>query len=201
MTNRRAPKRTNLRGNPLAIPCYLNMKPKLSEIFKLNGLHNIIIKIESYRAQTGLTRCATTAETLAISGPTTSNPPMLWCGGGHLHRECPGKTNTGSTPRCCNCTVVEENFSQRHIEAAAMRKENCKGEEHNELPRNPLGGRSSLSSPHRSSPTQLHCVKTVNTSNQWHRRQRGKRPATRTPVSATTGISENWSLSTGSQLV
>jgi hypothetical protein len=28
----------------------------------------------------------------------------------------------------------------------------------------PLGGRYSLSSPHHSSPTQLHCVKTNNTS-------------------------------------
>jgi hypothetical protein len=31
----------------------------------------------------------------------------LWCGGGHLHRKCPEKTNAGSTPRCCNCTLVE----------------------------------------------------------------------------------------------
>jgi hypothetical protein len=42
-----------------------------------------------------------------------------------------------------------------------MRKENCKGEEQNELPRDPLGGHSSLSSPLHSSPTQLHCVKTT----------------------------------------
>jgi hypothetical protein len=37
-----------------------------------------------------------------------------------------------------------------------MRKENCKGEEQGELPRDPLGGSSSVSSPHQSSPTQLH---------------------------------------------
>jgi hypothetical protein len=49
-----------------------------------------------------------------------------------------------------------------------MRKENCKGEEHNQLPRDPLGGRSSISSHHRTSPAQLHCVKTRNTGN--HRR-------------------------------
>jgi hypothetical protein len=39
-------------------------------------------------------------------------------------------------------------------------QKNWKGEEHNKLPRDFLGGRSSLSSPHYSSPTQLHCVKT-----------------------------------------
>jgi hypothetical protein len=38
-----------------------------------------------------------------------------------------------------------------------MRK-NCKGEEQNELPWNPLGGCFSLSSPYESSPTQLRCA-------------------------------------------
>jgi hypothetical protein len=52
-----------------------------------------------------------------------------------------------------------------------MRKENCKGETHNELPREPLGGPSSLSSHHHSSPTQLHYVRTNNTSNRKQRRQ------------------------------
>jgi hypothetical protein len=56
------------------------------------------------------------------------------------------------------------------LEAAAMRNKNCKGEEHNELPTYFLGGRSSLSSPHQSSPTQLHCIKTLNTSNHKNRR-------------------------------
>jgi hypothetical protein len=31
----------------------------------------------------------------------------LWYGGGHLNRECPENTNAESTPRCCNCTLVE----------------------------------------------------------------------------------------------
>jgi hypothetical protein len=34
-------------------------------------------------------------------------PGCLWCGGGHLNRECPEKTNTESAPRCCNCTLME----------------------------------------------------------------------------------------------
>jgi hypothetical protein len=31
----------------------------------------------------------------------------LRCGGDHLHRECPEKTNAESTPRCCNYTLTE----------------------------------------------------------------------------------------------
>jgi hypothetical protein len=82
-----------------------------------------------------------------------------------------------------------------------MGKENCKGKGQNELPRDPLGGRSSISSHHQSSHTQLHCIKTPKPSNQNHRRQMGKACATRAAISATTGISENRFVSTGSQLV
>jgi hypothetical protein len=31
----------------------------------------------------------------------------LWCGGGHLHKECPEKANPDSTPACCNCRLAE----------------------------------------------------------------------------------------------
>jgi hypothetical protein len=61
-----------------------------------------------------------------------------------------------------------------------MQKENCIGEEHNDLPRDPLGAHSPLSSPHQSSPTQLHCIRTLNASNHSHCRQKGK--ARGTPV-------------------
>jgi hypothetical protein len=52
----------------------LTRNVKSQEMFKLNGLHQIINKVESSRAQTGLTQCATIAKTLAMSGPTESNP-------------------------------------------------------------------------------------------------------------------------------
>jgi hypothetical protein len=42
------------------------------EIFKLNTLNHIIIKVELYRAQPGLTS-ATTTKALAMSGSTASN--------------------------------------------------------------------------------------------------------------------------------
>jgi hypothetical protein len=31
----------------------------------------------------------------------------LWCGGGHLHKDCPEKGNASSTPACCNCQLAE----------------------------------------------------------------------------------------------
>jgi hypothetical protein len=85
------------------------------------------------------------------------------------------------------------------MEDAATRKKNCKREKH-ELPSDHLGGSSSLSSPHQRSPMQLHCVKILKTSNQRHRRGE-KCPASCAEVSATREISENMSVSSGSQFV
>jgi hypothetical protein len=82
-----------------------------------------------------------------------------------------------------------------------MRKKNCKGEEHDELPRDPLRGRSSLSSTHQSSPSQLHCVNARNVSNHRHRREMDKAFASRAAAVATTGNSENRAVSTDSQFV
>jgi hypothetical protein len=31
----------------------------------------------------------------------------LWCGGGHLHKECPQKGNAVSTSTYCNCQLAE----------------------------------------------------------------------------------------------
>jgi hypothetical protein len=84
---------------------------------------------------------------------------------------------------------MERNLIQHHTKDAAMQKENCNGEEHNKLIRNPLGGRSSLCSLHHSSPMQLHYIKTTPaTTNN----------ADRAAVSSTKGISENRSVSTHS---
>jgi hypothetical protein len=70
-----------------------------------------------------------------------------------------------------------------------MRKEICKGGKHNEIPRDPLGGRSSLSSPHQSSNMQLSASRhstlaTTGTADRWK-----KRAAPCAAASATTGMS------------
>jgi hypothetical protein len=32
----------------------------------------------------------------------------MWCGGGHLHKECPGKGNTALIPTCNNSKLVDD---------------------------------------------------------------------------------------------
>jgi hypothetical protein len=96
----------NPRGNPPLFLVTLIRKVKSQEIFNLNSLNNIILEVESYRAQTGLTQCYNCQN----SGHVWANcklPPLCLCfSGGHLHRECPEKMNTKSTPSCCNCPLV-----------------------------------------------------------------------------------------------
>jgi hypothetical protein len=137
------------------------------------------------------------------SGPQTTTEEWcflsyqcLWCDGSHLHRDYPEKTNTESMLSCCSCTLVEgEKPHPVSYRAAATWKENCKGEKHNRLPRDPLRG-SSLSWPHQSSPTQMHCVKTAPATIGWE-----KLVDPHAAASAKTGNSENMSVSTASHLV
>jgi hypothetical protein len=57
-----------------SIPCYLKKKQKSQEIFKPNCInHIIIIEVELYRAQTCVMQCYN-CQTLAMSGPSASNP-------------------------------------------------------------------------------------------------------------------------------
>jgi hypothetical protein len=80
---------------------------KSQEIFKLTGLCHIAIKVEAYKAQTSLTQCYN-CQTFAHVWPNCrQSPRCLWCKGGHLHKECPEKANTTSTPSCCNCKLAE----------------------------------------------------------------------------------------------
>jgi hypothetical protein len=32
----------------------------------------------------------------------------MWCGGGHVYKECPEKGNTASIPTCCSYKLVDE---------------------------------------------------------------------------------------------
>jgi hypothetical protein len=68
----------------------------------------------------------------------------------------------------------ERNHIQCRIVVTGMRKEKCKGDEHNELPVDRLGGRYSVNSPQQSNPKQLYSVKTHTTSNYRYRRHMGK---------------------------
>jgi hypothetical protein len=80
---------------------------KSQEIFKLNSLNHIIVNVEPYRAQTGLKQCYICQNFDHVWANCKQPPRCLRCVGGHLHGECPEKTNAESTPRCCNCTLIE----------------------------------------------------------------------------------------------
>jgi hypothetical protein len=72
-TNRRAPNgQTHVETLPL-FPVTLIRNAKSQEIFKLNSPNNIIFKVGSYRAQTGLTQCYN-CQNFSMSGSTASNP-------------------------------------------------------------------------------------------------------------------------------
>jgi hypothetical protein len=57
----------------------------------------------------------------------------LWCGGGHLHRDCPEKGNASSTLACCNCqlakgeTVHPANYRGYRHAKEEMRKKKPQG--------------------------------------------------------------------------
>jgi hypothetical protein len=57
---------------------------KSEEIFKLNSLNHVIIMVESYRAQTGLTQCYSCQNFGHVWANCKQSPRCLWCGGGHL---------------------------------------------------------------------------------------------------------------------
>jgi hypothetical protein len=67
-----------------------------------------------------------TAKNSAKSGRTASNLSFLWCGGGHLHKECPEK----GIPACRNCKLVDgeephpSNYrGRRHAKERESRRE------------------------------------------------------------------------------
>jgi hypothetical protein len=126
----------------------------------------------------------------------------LCCSSGHLHRECSEKTNTESTPSCCNCTLTEGEKPQR---ASYRGYDHAKGElqrrRAQRAPKGPSGRTffSKINSPEQSYAAALCLDK---------QHQQPKAPQTgekcmtpRAAISATTGISENRSVSTGSQFV
>jgi hypothetical protein len=86
----------------------LTRNQKSQEIFKLTSLSHIIKKVEAYRARTGLTQCYNCQQFGHVWANCKQPPRSLWCGGSHLHKECPEKTNENSTPNCCNCKLGPE---------------------------------------------------------------------------------------------
>jgi hypothetical protein len=87
------------------IPLFLLTLPrtaKSQEIFRLPSLCHISIRVEHYKAQNGLTQCHNCQKFGHVWENCKQPPRCLWCGGSHVHKECPEKGNTSSTPACYN---------------------------------------------------------------------------------------------------
>jgi predicted Zn-ribbon and HTH transcriptional regulator len=80
---------------------------KSKEIFQLTDLCHIMIRVEAYRAQSGLTQCHNCQQFGHVWANCKQPSRCLWCGGCHLHKECPEKENAASAPACCNCQMAE----------------------------------------------------------------------------------------------
>jgi hypothetical protein len=92
------------------LPLFLITLPrsdKSIEIFKLTSLCYIKIKVEAYKSQSGLTQCHNCQQFGNVWANCKQPPRCLWCGGGHLHKECPEKGKEDSTPVCCNCKLAD----------------------------------------------------------------------------------------------
>jgi hypothetical protein len=63
--------------------------------------------VEAYRSQKALTQCHNCQQFGHVWANCKQPPRCLWCWGGHLHKECPERENTASTPACCNCQLAE----------------------------------------------------------------------------------------------
>jgi PAX-interacting protein 1 len=106
-TTRRSPSQDSEHSN---LPLYFITLPrteKPQDIFKLTGLCHISIKMEAYRNQNGLTQSYNCQKFGHVWANCSQPPRCMWCGGDHLHKDGPEKTNNESTPTCCNCKLVD----------------------------------------------------------------------------------------------
>jgi hypothetical protein len=94
----------------LNLPLFLVTLPRMAksqQIFQLPNLGHIAIKVEAYRTQNAHTQCHDCQQFRHVWANCKQIPGCLWCGGGHLHKECPERENAASTTECCNCKLLE----------------------------------------------------------------------------------------------
>jgi hypothetical protein len=153
----------------------LTRNVKSQKIFKLNSLNHIMIKVELYRAQIGLTNCYN-CQNFGLVWANCKQPPLcLWCCGGHLNRECPEKTYR------IYVKLLQLHPGRRRETSSSiiLRLQPCERRTAQEKSRTSSQGIFwenvfLLSPSHQSSPMRLRCVKTFNTTNCRHCRHMGK---------------------------
>jgi hypothetical protein len=85
-----ASRRSTSEGSvPQNLPVFLITLPrtlKSKEIFRLTALCHIVIRVEAYMAQSGLTQCQNCQQFGHVWANCKQSPRCLWCGGGNLHK-------------------------------------------------------------------------------------------------------------------
>jgi hypothetical protein len=154
-----ATRRSSPEESKVILPLFLVTLPRMAksqEIFCLPSPCHIAIRVETYRAPNALTQCHNCQQFGHIWANCKQPPRCLWCGGEHMHKDCPEKGNTTSTPTCCNCQLVErERKLIPQITAAAdMRRNSYRSGSHKEHPRLQQEGLSPQISPPQVSPSR-----------------------------------------------
>jgi hypothetical protein len=106
-TSRRSPSQETAARNLHLFLITIPRRAKSQEILKLQYLCHISIRVEAYRVQSGLTQCHNCQQFGHVWANCRQPPRCMWCGVGHLNKECPEMENPGSTPACCNCRLAE----------------------------------------------------------------------------------------------
>jgi hypothetical protein len=105
---------------------------KFHEILKLRSIFYIAIRVEAYKAQTCLTQCYDCQQFDHVWANCKQPPCCMWCGGGHLHKECPEKSNIASIPTICSCKLVDgekpcsSSYRGRRHAKEEMQKKGCR---------------------------------------------------------------------------
>jgi hypothetical protein len=80
---------------------------KSQNIFQLQSLCHIAVRVEANSDQNGLTQCHNCQQFGHVWANCKQPTRCLWCGGGHLYKEYTEKGNTTSTQKCLNCRLAE----------------------------------------------------------------------------------------------
>jgi hypothetical protein len=165
---------------------------------QFSSLNHIIIKVELYIAQSGLTQCYNCQNFSHVWANCKKPPRCIWYGGAHLHRECPEKTNTQSTPSSYNCTPLEREKPQ--LASCRGRSHATREQQRRRAQRVPKRSTGRTFFCKFTSPEQSYAAAIrQDTSNHMHRIHIGKACGPPSAASATAGNSVNRSVSTGSQ--
>jgi hypothetical protein len=144
------------------IPLFQITLPSTStshEIFKLRSRCHITLTVEAYKAQTGLMQCYNW-QSFGHVWANCKQPPRctrMCCGNGHLHKECPEKSNTASIRTCCNCKLVDgEEPRPSNYQGCRQAKEETRRRKSRRAPKATTG--RVLSSSHTSSGLSFAAV-------------------------------------------